>query len=915
MTVQPLRGREAERARLDDFVDELQAGRSAVLVIRGEAGIGKTALLAYVAERADGSRVASTLGVEAEMELPFAALHVLCTPFLDGLERLPAPQRNAASTAFGLSPGPRPDRFLVGLALLSLLSDAAESDGLICLVDDAQWLDRSSAQALSFVARRLQAESVLLLFATRDDEERDELAGLPELWPRPLALDHARRLLSSTTMGPLDDQVSDRILAEARGNPLALLELPRGRASASLAGGFAVPENQELPRRIEASYHRRVARLPKGTQQLLLVAAAEPTGDPTLLWRAADERGIPADAAAPAEDDDLMRVGTRVVFRHPLLRSAVYRAGSPDERRAAHLALGRATDPAVDPDRRAWHLAHAALGPDEAVARELEVSAERAEARGGLAAAAAFLERAALLTPEPASRAERTLAAAEWKRLAGMPAEASELLTAAAQGPVDELRRAGAQRLRGEIALDLGRGADAAPLLLQAAQALEPFDTALSRETYLDALSAASIAGRFSEGILAAAAKTARRAAPPTGDPTATDLLLDGLALQLTEGFASGAPLLKQALAAFRDEDDGSTTVVRWPWMASRAAVALFDDEMWELLAARHVQIAREAGALSVLPVTLTYLAAVRIHQGELDEASRLLDEADAITSATGGPRMLVSRVFLAACRGDDDEFLALHSELEREATARSDHASWSAGAWACAVFHNARGQYDAAFTAGEQASELDPLGVSAWAIPELLEAAVRSGRSEEAVATFARLSERAEASGTELALGLQAAARALLSEDSTAETSYQAAIERLGMTQMRIDAARARLLYGEWLRRRGRRTDARRELRAAHEVFGDSGAEAFAERARRELTATGETVRKRVDETRGELTPQEAQIAELASSGFTNPEIGAQLFLSPRTVEWHLHNVFGKLGLSSRRQLREAMPSARRAG
>jgi DNA-binding CsgD family transcriptional regulator len=803
----------------------------------------------------------------------------------------------------------------VGLGLLSLLSEAAESANLICLIDDAQWLDRSSAQTLSFAARRLHAESVLILFAMRDGEELDELAGLPELRPQHLALDDARELLSSTTIGPLDDQVRDRIIAEAGGNPLALLELPRGRASPSLAGGFAVPETQELPRRIEASFHRRVARLPESTQQFLLVAAAEPTGDPTLLWRAAEERGIPADAAAPAEADDLLQVGTRVVFRHPLLRSAVYQAGSPDERRAAHLALGRATDPTFDADRRAWHLAHGALGPDETVASELEASAARAEARGGLSAAAAFLEHAALLTPDPARRAERALSAAEWKRLAGSPAEASELLTAAAQGPLDEFRKASAERLRGEIALDLSRGADAAPLLLDAAQKLESFDTTLAREAHLDALSAASIAGRFSEGMLATAAQAARDAPPAAGQPSATDLLLDGLAIQLTEGFPKGAPILKQALAAFRDEVDGGMAVVRWPWMASRAAVALFDDEMWELLATRHVQLAREVGALSVLPVTLTYLAAVRIHQGALAEASNLLDEADAITSLTGGPRMLVSRVSLAACRGDDGEFHAQHRELEREATARSDHASWSAGSWACAVFHNARGQYDAAFAAAEQAIELDPLGVCAWATPELLEAAVRSGRNEEAAETYDRLSERAEASGTELALGFQAAGQALLSDGDDAESFYQEAIERLGVTQMRIDAARARLLYGEWLRRLGRRVDARRQLRAAHDIFSDSGAEAFADRARRELLATGETVRKRIDETRDQLTPQEAQIASLAASGYTNPEIGAQLFLSPRTVEWHLRKVFGKLAISSRRQLREALPAARRTG
>jgi DNA-binding CsgD family transcriptional regulator len=914
MAVQVLRGRETERAQLDDLMDDLQSGESSAIVVRGEAGIGKTALLEYVADRADGCRVVHALGVEAEMELPFAALHQLCTPLLDGLERLPPPQHDAAATAFGLSSGARPDRFLVGLAALSLLSDAAETDGLICLVDDAQWLDRSSAQTLSFVARRLHAESVLLLFAIRDQEEPDEFAGLPEIRPEPLSPEDARELLSSTTMGPLDDQVSDRILAEARGNPLALLELPRGRASSTLAGGFAVPENQALPRRIEASFHRRVAQLPEETQRLLLVASAEPTGDPTLLWRAADELAIPPDAVDSAEADDLMRVEARVVFRHPLLRSAVYRAGSPDDRRAAHLALGQATDPSVDPDRRAWHRAHAALGPDEEVAGELEVSAARAQARGGLAAAAAFLEWAATLTPEPARRAERMLAAASAKRLAGMEAEASALLTTAEQGPLDEFGKASAQRLRGQIALDLSRGAEASPLLLAAAQRLESFDPALARETYLDALSAASIAGRFGPGGLIAAAEAARTA-PLAAEPLdATDLILDGLALQLTKGFATGAPMLKQALAAFRPEDDRAMREVRLPWMASRAAVALFDDEMWELLAGRHVRIGREVGALNVLPITLTYLAAVRIHQGELDDASQLLDEADTITAATGSPRMLVSRVSLAACRGNEAEFFPLHEKLCRGAAARGDGASLSAGEWARAVFHNSHGRYDAALAAAREGSDLDELGVTAWALPELIEAAARCGERDEAAGALKRLSARTRAAGSDLALGLQAAAWALLTEGSAAEAAYREAVERLSSTRMRMDAARARLLYGEWLRRENRRADARRELRAAHVVFSEAGAEGFAERARRELRATGETVRKRVDETRNDLTPQEVQIARLAASGYTNPEIGAQLFLSPRTVEWHLHKVFGKLGLSSRRQLRETLPRSARS-
>ena len=580
-----LRGRATERARLEQLLTAVRAGQSAALVLRGEPGIGKTALLEYAAERVEGCRVLRAVGVESEMELPFAALHQLCAPLLDGLERLPPPQRDALGTAFGLSSGARPDRFLVGLAVLSLLSDAAEGQPLICLVDDAQWLDRSSAQVLSFVARRLQAESVLLLFAERDEDELDELAGLPELRLQGLSDADARELLASANIGPLDERVRDRIIAEARGNPLALLELPRGLSPASLAGGFALPDELPLPSRIEASFHRRVEQLPTETQRLLLVAAAEPIGDPTLLWRAAAELGIPIEAAAPAEADDLIEVGARVNFRHPLLRSAIYRAATPEERRGAHGALAAATDPEVDPDRRAWHRAHAALAPDEDVAAELELSAGRAQARGGLAAAAAFLERAAELTPEPGRRARRALDAARAKRLAGLPHAASALLATAAAGPLDELDGAMLQRLRGQIALDLSRGGEAAPLLLDAAKRLESLDAALARETHLEALWAASVAGRLGGGVLDAA--EAARAAPPAPEPPrATDLLVDGLAVRFTEGYAAGAPILKRALSAFRDEAGRDEQDMLRSWMAARVAVELFDDETWDT--ARH---------------------------------------------------------------------------------------------------------------------------------------------------------------------------------------------------------------------------------------------------------------------------------------------------------------------------------------
>jgi DNA-binding CsgD family transcriptional regulator len=907
-----LRGREAERARLDQLLRAVRAGQSAVLVLRGQAGIGKTALLDYAAERSEGCRVVRAVGVESEMELPFAALHQLCTPLLDGRERLPPPQRDALATAFGLSSGPRPDRFLVGLAVLSLLSDGAEAEPLICLVDDAQWLDRSSAQVLSFVARRLEAESVILLFAERDQDELDELAGLPELRLQGLSDADARGLLASANVGPLDERVRDRIIAESRGNPLALLELPRGLSSASLIGGFAMPNGLPLPSRIEASFRRRVGQLPTETQRLLLVAAAEPIGDPTLLWRAAAELGIPIEAAAPAEADDLMEVGARVTFRHPLLRSAIYRAASPDERREAHRALAGATDPEVDPDRRAWHRAHAALAPDDDVAAELELSAGRAQARGGLAAAAAFLERAAALTPEPDRRAQRTLAAARAKRLAGLPHAALTLLATAAPGPLDELDGAIVQRLRGQIALDLSRYGDAVPLLLDAAKRLESLDAALARETHLEALWAATLAGRLGGGVQDAA--EAARAAPPASQPPrATDLLLDGLAVRFTDGYSAGAPILKRALETLRDEDGRDEQEMHWPWMAARVAAELFDDEAWNLLATRDAQIARDIGALSVLPITLNYLATMRIFEGNLDAAARLLDEADAITTATGNTRISAGRLLLAACRGDEAQVSMLNEAIERDAAARGDGGVLTFGEYARALLNNGLGHYEHALAAAQHASAQDDLRISTWTLPELVEAAVRSGRPQVAADALKRLSERTRAAGTTLALGIEARSCALISEGAPAEGLYREAIELLGRTRMRLDLARAHLLYGEWLRRENRRVDGREQLRPAHELFAAMGADGFGERAARELLATGEKARRRTADTRAELTAQEAQIAQLARDGYSNPEIGAQLFISPRTVEYHLHKVFTKLAISSRIQLDEALRSGPR--
>jgi DNA-binding CsgD family transcriptional regulator len=908
-----LRGRDSECEALDRLLDAVRAGRSGALVVRGEPGVGKTALLEYALERASGCRVARAAGVQSEMELVFAGLHQLCAPMLDRLERLPSPQRDALGTAFGLARGVAPDRFLVGLAVLSLLSEVAEERPLVCLVDDAQWLDRASAQALAFVARRLLAESVALVFAARAPSEEQELRGLRELMVEGLGERDARALLGSALPGPLDERVRDRILAETRGNPLALLELPRGLTPAELAGGFGLPDAPALSSRIEESFRRQLAPLPAATRRLLLIAAAEPVGEPVLLWHAAEQLGVGVEAAGPAADAGLCEFGARVRFRHPLVRSAVYRAASPEEQRSAHRALAEATDSELDPDRRAWHRAQAAPGPDEEVAAELERSAGRAEARGGLAAAAAFLEQAARLTPGAARRTERALAAAQAKHQAGAPDAALELLATAETGPLDELQRARVDLLRAQIAFAVRRGSDVPSLLLGAAKRLEPLDVTLARETYLEALSAAIFAGRLATGGGVLEAAEAARAAPPSPrPPRAADLLLDGLALLVTDAYPAGAPMLKRALSALRGDDVSREEEIRWLWVACHIAHDLWDYDTWEALSIRFVQLARDAGALTVLPVALNNRMVMHLHAGELATAASLLEEAEDLTAATGSHIAPYGAVFFDAWRGREGEARELIEATMNEVAGRGEGAGVTLIHYTSAVLYNGLGRYEDALAAAQEATAYpQELGMSTWGLLELIEAATRTGNAEPAADALQRLSKTTRASRSDWGLGLEARSRALLSSGASAEPLYRESIERLGRTGVRLALARAHLLYGEWLRRERRRLDAREQLRTAHEMLTAMGVEAFAQRAERELLATGETARERTVETGGKLTAQEAQIARLARDGLSNPEIGAQLFISPRTVQYHLHKVFAKLDIRSRTELERALPLA----
>jgi DNA-binding CsgD family transcriptional regulator len=894
---------------LDRQLQRVRAGQSSVQVLRGEAGVGKTALLEYVAEQASGCRIARVAGVESEMELAFAGLYQLCAPMLDGLGGLPGPQGNALRAAFGLQDGDAPDRFIVALAVLTLLAEAAEVEPLVCLVDDVQWLDRASAQTLAFVARRLLAERIAMVFAVREPTDGNELTGLPELVVGGLADDDARALLASAMPGRLDERVRDQIVAETRGNPLALLELPRGSTPAELAGGFGLPDARPLASRVEETFEQRVRALPRETQRLLLLAAAEPVGDVSLLWRAAEQLGIRGDAGRPAEEAALIELGIRVRFRHPLARSAAYRAGDFRDRQEVHRALAEATDPDTDPDRRAWHRAQAASGPDEAVADELERSADRAQARGGAAAAAAFLARAAELTPDPAGRGKRAVAAAQAKFEAAASDEALELLATAELAPLDELQRARLERLRAEIAFARTRGSDAPALLLAAARRLEPLDAAMARETHLEAMAAAMYAGRLGDNPGVREAAEAAQAAPAAPQPPrAVDLLLDGLATRFTEGYSAGVPALRKALDPFLRVEGLTARDARWLWLACRLAQDLWDDELWYELATRGLRVARDTGALRVLPIAATYRASLHVHAGAFDAASSLIEEADAIIHATDMAPLKLASLMLAAWRGNEAEAHELFEAGRLEATARGEGMGLGVLEWATALLYNGGGRYAEALAVAQQGWEQDDAGLFAWTLVELVEAGVRSGATDAASAALDRLSGHTQASGTDWALGIEAGSRALVSDGRGAEPLYREAVERLARSRGVVHLARARLLYGEWLRRENRRVDAREQLRAAYDDFSRIGAEAFAERARGELLATGETAPRRTVETRDVLTPQEAQIARMASDRQTNPEIGAKLFISPRTVEYHLRKVFTKLDISSRKELRGAL-------
>ncbi|MGW1047142.1 ATP-binding protein [Streptomyces sp. NPDC002547] len=895
-------GRRAEFAIFDRWQDAVRAGRGSAMVVRGEPGIGKSALLDHMTAAAAGFQVVRAGGVEAEVELPTGVLHQVCAPLLTALDQLPVPQQDALAVAFGLRRGPAPDRLMLGLAVLGLLSEVATRNPLICVIDDAQWLDSGSAQALTFVAHHVAAEPLGIVFATR--RTCDDLRGFPEVALTGLSRGEARVILRSALHAPLDEGVMERIVTESRGNPLALLELPQTVTAAGFAGGFGLTDSVALPDRIESIFRRRIRFLPPPTQTLLLIAAAEPTGDPALMWQAADRLGIDVVAASAAEADGLLSIGTQVVFRHPLVRSAVYSAASPSWRRTVHRALAEAIG-SQDPDRRAWHRAQAAAGCDEEAALDLERSAHRALARGGIAAAAAFLERSAALTAAPAQRSQRALAAARAKQQAGAYDSALQLLALAERGPADELRAANTELLRGQIAFARSFGSGAVPMLLRAARRFESIDASRAREVHLQALAAALLAGRLSGDCgIGAVAQSARRASA-TPAPRAPDLLMEGFTRLIAEGPRTGVPVLRRAVTAFIEDDLAPEEEWHWLWLAGHAAGLLWDDKAWRSLATRLLRSCEERGALSMLPVAMATRAGAHLFAGELQKAESLAATAADVTTMTGAGLAPYAEVGLAVFRGQNTEATAVIHSATRDAMARGEGVALTFLQWAAAILHNGAGHYAQALESARQASaDSHVQRFRNWALVEVIEAAMRTGQQDTARRALKDLRETTRFCSTDWAVGIEARCRALLADDPHAEDLYRTAVGRLQRTDVHTEAARARLLYGEWLRRKRRHVQARHQLRQALEMFTGFGMESFAERTRSELSAAGERAREQRPGPNEQLTPQERRIALLAAEGATNATIASRLFISANTVDYHLRKVYKKLDVTTRTQL-----------
>jgi DNA-binding CsgD family transcriptional regulator len=906
-------GRPVERERLVSLLGYAAQGLSAVLVVEGEAGVGKTVLLDDLVATA-ASRGVSTfrlVGLEPETPLGYAALHRLLQPFRSDIERLPEPQRDALRSALGLIGSSPPDRFLVGLGVLTLLADAASAAPLLVVIDDANWLDQESLVVLGFAARRLHAEGVVMVFAVRAPSGLPaELFGLPEMVVGGLAEDASLALLAALTEAGVARHVGARLAVELRGNPLALVEVVRELSPGQMAGGESLPDPLPVGAALQGVFDRRVARLAPSSRVLLALAAAEPTAPPSQLWRASARLGIDPDAAAFDVGDVLEVTGDAIVFRHPLARAAAYRATPAGLRRQVHQTWAAVADEGTGRDRVAWHLANAAASPDDGVAARLEEAAEQVRARGGYAATATFLSRAADLSVDPVLKARRYVAAASAELTAGAPQRAAALLDQAERGALAEADRLRAERLQADLAYAMG--GTPTDQFLAAGRSSMPIDPAFGRETVLRALEFAIYAGR---NVFAPAASTARQilAGAPIATPPLTSV--DGLLYGLLERDRSSeaAPLFRGALDALRERSLADESRLPWMPLGTMAAVDLLDLDAKADLVTEYARIARERGALATLPVALINVADACVYQGRYAVAEAALAESRSVSVALGSQHQDADRPGLAdvsvlASRGHHDEAWALGRAVAAALSSVGAAGGVSHVRLWLAVLEIAFGNYGEALDLATYVFEEDLLAWGTPVLPNLVEAAVRSDKADMAERALARLEERVEASGALWGLGLLARSRALVSAADWAEQHYRDAIDLLERTTAAPDLARAHLLYGEWLRRERRRREARHHLRRAYDMFGGMGAEAFARRARIELNATGERARQRQAGTETALTPQEAQIAGLVTEGLTNRDIAARLFVSPATVEYHLRKMFRKLGVSSRTQLAGAM-------
>ncbi|GAB7043942.1 MULTISPECIES: helix-turn-helix transcriptional regulator [Catenuloplanes] len=909
-------GRRQERAALREHIEAARRATGGAILVTGPAGIGKTALVGETIQAVTGVRVLQTVGAQYDMELPYAALQQLLQPLTDSIESLPEQQAQAVASALGMGMGKTvaPSSVLVALGTLNLLAGTAEDLPVICVVDDAHWLDDASSQALAFVARRLGGMAVSLIFVAREPLTSDVLNGVTVLRLHGLEDTDARILLRTSLRAPLDPRVRDRILAEAQGNPLALLELPRSADMGALAGGFGIPAGAQLPRTLEAGFQERLERLPAHARLFLLVASADPTGDPVVVWRAARHLGLDPVSASHGVDSGLMQTDIRIRFRHPLVRSAIYESATSDDRRAVHDALALATDPLIDPERRAWHAAQAAVEPDERLAEELERLANRARARGGLAASGAFLEQSAALTPDIGARARRLLAAALARRECGDFSRALRLVAEAEAAGHDPVVHAEAQVVRARVAFDRGRDESAVRELIAAAKAVGPFDVLLGRDVLFDALAAATFLGRIATWSLTVDLAEAVLGLPVVEDrKRPLDRLLDGLISRITNGGKVDQQAIRPVLALYMKHGSEAGQDTRADerfgigelWLACSAAEDIWDDRIFVALARQQLDYARDNGALAAMPVALSYRALSLVHEGRFPPAQRLVDEAYAVSDEIGAPRMAFVDMAIAAWQGDRQRVRKLTEQAAADATARGEGRLLTAAEYATAVHFNGMGEFEAAADACRTAVHLDEPSFPVWLIPEFVEATARSGQREEALEVVRRLEQVAAGLDTDWCTGTARYIRALVSAGDEADTAYQESITYLARTSGRIHLARARLAYGEWLHGEEHKGRAREQLEAAHEMFLSMGARDFAGRASRALRAATGVVRRH-NAGEAALTAQEQAVTRLVARGATSKEAAAELFISPRTVDAHLRSIFAKLGVKSRRELRD---------